>query len=229
MPGSSTDDVEQRVARLEQQEERLTRALQLLAQREAAPAGKRRRDWDALAAVIASFIGLLALAVSGYTAYVQRAQLRAQGEQLRAQVWPRLEIDFTDNDSDLSWHVVNQGTGPALVKAVRVMVGDALVTSWARAKKVVGYVDGEGATVSSITQSVLPAGRDVVIVRAGQDPPSRKRFRDLLSGGKHALKVTICYCSVLNDCWVTTDQARPPIEPSSPDSCPIKPGEQFKD
>jgi hypothetical protein len=60
------------------QQDRLIRALELLVQREAAPVGKRRRDWDAFAAVIASFIGFLALAVSAYTAYVQRQQLRAQ-------------------------------------------------------------------------------------------------------------------------------------------------------
>lgn len=190
--------------------------------RQAAPAGKPRRDWDALAAVIASFIGLLALAVSAYTAYVQR-------EQLRAQVWPRLEIDYTNNEPDLSWHVFNRGTGPARVIAVRVMVGDALVTSWGGAREAAGYVDGELTTTSSITESVLPAGRDVTLVRAGQDPPSQTRFRELLSGGKHALKVTICYCSVLNDCWVTTEQARPPIEPSPPGSCPIKPEERYKD
>src|SRR3569833_993373 len=93
MPGASTDDIEPRIARLERQDERLTRALELLAERAAAPAGKPGRDWDALAAVIASFIGLLALAVSGYTAYVQR-------EQLRAQVWPRLEIDYSSSDID---------------------------------------------------------------------------------------------------------------------------------
>lgn len=222
MSNAETGDVQQRIAHLERQDERLTRALELLAQRPAAPAGKQRRNWDALAAVIASFVGLLALAVSGYTAYVQR-------EQLRAQVWPRLEIDYSSNDADLSWHVTNKGTGPARVIAVRVMVGDALVTSWGGAKKVAGYVDEERTIGSSITESVLPAGKDVAFFSAREDPRSRAKFEELISGGKHALKVTICYCSVLNDCWVTTESARPPIEPGPRDSCPIAPGEQFKD
>ena len=46
-----------------------------------------RRDWDGLAAVIAAFVGLLALLVSGYTAYLQR-------QQVRAQVWPYLDPDM---------------------------------------------------------------------------------------------------------------------------------------
>jgi hypothetical protein len=219
---AETGDVEQRIARLEQYDQRLTRAIELLAERGAGPAGQRRRDWDALAAVIASFIGLLALAVAGYTAYVQR-------QQLRAQVWPRLEVSYSNNDQELAWHVHNQGTGPARVFAVRVVVGGTLVTTWGGVRKAADYVDGERATMSSITQSVLPAGKDVAMFRAGEDPQSRTRFQELLSGGKHALSVTICYCSVLDDCFVTTDQARPPIDPSPPDSCPIKRNEQFVD
>jgi hypothetical protein len=221
VPEASTGDVDEQTTDLTQQD-RLIQALELLAERAAASAGKRRRDWDALAAVIASFIGLLALAVSAYTAYVQR-------QQLRAQVWPRLEISYSNNDQELAWHVLNQGTGPARVIAMRVVVGGTLVTTWGGAKEAAGYVDGDRTTMSSINQSVLPAGKDVAMFRAGDDPQSRTRFGELLSGGKHALGVTICYCSVLDDCWVTTDQARPPIDPSPPDSCPIKPGEQFKD
>jgi hypothetical protein len=47
------------------------------------------RNWSALAAIVASLIGLMALVVSGYTAYVQR-------QQVRAQVWPYLMIGYAD-------------------------------------------------------------------------------------------------------------------------------------
>ena len=40
------------------------------ATREALSRPPNRRDWDAVAAVIAAFVGLLALCVSGYTAYL---------------------------------------------------------------------------------------------------------------------------------------------------------------
>jgi hypothetical protein len=48
---SDRDELAQRIARLEAQDQRLTQALELLAQREA-PAGRPRRDWNAYAAVI---------------------------------------------------------------------------------------------------------------------------------------------------------------------------------
>jgi len=113
MAESGTGDVEERIARLEQQDQRLTRALELLAQRDAARAVKPGRDWDAYAAVIASFVGILALAVSGYTAYEQR-------QQLRAQVWPYLQL--WRSDVNVGFYITNQGTGPARIIAARVMV-----------------------------------------------------------------------------------------------------------
>ena len=48
-------------------------------------------------AVIATFVGLCALCVSGYTAYVQR-------QQVRAVVWPILEFQ-TSNAPDIHFTV----------------------------------------------------------------------------------------------------------------------------
>jgi hypothetical protein len=56
---SGSEGVEERIARLEQQDERLTRALELLARHEAAPVAKPGRDWNACTAIIASCIGIL--------------------------------------------------------------------------------------------------------------------------------------------------------------------------
>ncbi len=58
---------------------------QLPSMPEASMNALRRRDGSGLAAVIAAFVGLLALCVSGYTAYLQR-------QQVRAQVWPYIEF-----------------------------------------------------------------------------------------------------------------------------------------
>ncbi len=229
MSHGDTGDVQQRMARLEQQEERLTRARELLAQRDAAPAGKRRRDWDALAAVIASFIGFLALAVSAYTAYVQREQLRAQGEQLRAQVWPHLDLSYSTVDAGMGWSATNQGTGPAQVIAMRVVVDDRAVTTWGDVKKAAGYSPGEGITTSWIHQMVIPPGKEIAFVRPHDDDRSRARFKELLPGGAHVLEVTLCYCSVLEECWATGATPLRRSTVSGPrDSCPIKASERFE-
>lgn len=219
MSDAETGDVEQRIARLEQQDQRLIRALELLAEREVAPAGKPRRDWDALAAVIAALIGLLALAVSGYTAYVQR-------EQLRAQVWPHLTIQSSNVDPD--WQVTNVGTGPARVTAMRVLVDGVPATTWDDVEKAAGYRRGEGVTRSFISRATLPAGKQVVFARPDAGEPSQVKFKDLLPDGKHTLHVTLCYCSVLDDCWIASSSDRMlDGRPITSDGCPITVAERF--
>ena len=202
------------------QQDRLIRALELLVQRGATPAGKRRRDWDALAAVIASFIGLLALGVSGYTAYVQR-------QQLRAQVWPHLALSHA-NTGSVAMFVTNQGTGPAQKIMMRVVVDGVAVTHWSDVQKAAGYSVGEGVIISQINGSVIPAGKQIAILRPNDQERSLTRFLELLPGGRHAVEVTLCYCSVLHECWATsTSQLEESDVPGPPESCPIRDAERF--
>src|SRR5262245_57135936 len=89
---SSGPAVDEWQARLEQHERQLEHALALLVQQRATTT---RRNWDAYAAVIATLVGLLALVVSAFTAYVQR-------QQLRAQVWPHLTVATAHGAMSLS-------------------------------------------------------------------------------------------------------------------------------
>ncbi len=88
MAGTDLERLEARVAELERQQEEL---LSTGPPRQPPAGGK---DWDALAAVIATFIGILALAVAGYTSYLQR-------QQLRAQVWPRVQMGASNIEMKL--------------------------------------------------------------------------------------------------------------------------------
>src|SRR5438067_13161225 len=88
-------------------------------------------------AVIATFVGLCALCVSGYTAYVQR-------QQVRAAVWPILEFDF--GNGPIRFILANKGVGPAIIKHVIVRVDDHPVKKWAEVLEKLlgpGYHPGE--------------------------------------------------------------------------------------
>jgi hypothetical protein len=183
------------------------------------PAAKPRRSWDGYAAVIATFIGLLALLISGYTAYVQR-------QQLRAQIWPHLEIMTSNVPPAIGVHIVNGGTGPARVTAVRVTVDGKPVTSWADAQKAMG-ADRGGVITSQLSGTVVPAGKDATILQP-RDEAASARFNQLFLSGKHPVDMTICYCSVLDECWVTTSGSAPDAVPD-PDACPIRSAERFKE
>jgi hypothetical protein len=212
-----TDDLDERLARLEQHDQHLTQALELLARREA-PAVKRGKNWDVYAAVIASFIGLLALAVSGYTAYVQR-------QQLRAQIWPHLELEFSS--VLLSFSASNQGTGPARVTAMRVAVHGKPLRNWEEVQEAAGFVEAERLRRTSFSTSVLPAGKDTVLIKPGDSEQARTKFQDLLPGHKHAITITVCYCSVLDECWTAMLGFRRIVLEHASSDCPIAPEERF--
>ena len=71
-------------------------------------------------------------------------------------------------------------------------------------------------------------GKDFTIFRSEDDEQSRAKFQELLPRGKHALSMTVCYWSVLDDCWATTlDIADEHSEGRPADSCPIPAAERF--
>jgi hypothetical protein len=64
--------------------------------------------------IIATLVGVSALFVSGYTAYVQR-------QQVRAAVWPILEYG-TSSEPKIRFTLDNKGGGPAIIRNVIVRV-----------------------------------------------------------------------------------------------------------
>ena len=180
----------------------------------------RERNWDAFAAVIAAMIGLLALAVSGYTAYLQR-------QQVRAQVWPHLEIS-TSNYRDLNLAVSNQGLGPAKVTAVRVRVDGKPFKQWYEVMRAFGQKGNEGFSFSTLNGTVVPPDKTIQIFLPADTDESRKMFESFLNEDTHKFEIDLCYCSVLDECWYTTDNAKPHQDQTKPiDQCPITEAEQF--
>jgi hypothetical protein len=115
--------------------------------------------------IIATLVGVSALFVSGYTAYVQR-------QQVRAAVWPILEYS-TGNDPRIHFALNNKGVGPAIIRHVVVKVDDQPVRNWDNAlEKLLG--PGEYKyTQSTISGHVLAAGEsmDVMIPKNSDGSP----------------------------------------------------------
>jgi hypothetical protein len=148
--------------------------------------------------MIASFVGLLALVLAGYTAYLQR-------KQAGAQVWPRVEMGRHGYRGTLV--AANHGVGPARVKAVRVTVDGKPIRRWDELVKAVGY-DGTYFQ-SQISGRVMPAGQEIDMLEAGKKPEERKMI-DLVAQAlfsdeaPHRAAILLCYCSVFDDCWLTS-------------------------
>lgn len=175
------------------------------------------RNWDAVTALIAALIGVLALLVSGYTAYIQR-------QQVRAQVWPRLLLaNFT---SEGAMKMLNKGVGPAIVRSVEVAVDGRPQRDWKEVVAALGLPPSPLRT-STIGDYVISANEEVPVVVFAD----AGRFREFRDASRAHLTIDVCYCSTLDDCWTYRDRmddARPAVAPVG--SCPVAvDGKHFDD
>jgi hypothetical protein len=177
----------------------------------------REIRWDAAAAIIASLVGLLALMIAGYTAYIQR-------QQVSAQVWPYLLWANSDNQTEYMW--MNKGVGPAIVKSAQVLVDGKPQHNWAAVMRSL-RLEPINYGQSTFNGNVLSAGETLDWLKF-MDHASFQRFRDAARRAKLDFKV--CYCSTLGDCWVNdttkgNGNVRIPV-----DKCPAVPvPQQFDD
>jgi hypothetical protein len=172
--------------------------------------------WDAAAAIIASLVGLLALIVAGYTAYIQR-------QQVSAQVWPYLMMADSDNSSEYMWF--NKGVGPAQVKSVQAFVDGKLQRNWTSvfmSMRLAGMDYGQ----STLNGDVLSAGEKLDWLQF-KDHRDFQAFREAAHHTKLDFKV--CYCSTLGDCWIN-DSAKGWGNRQPVGKCPAVPeSQQFDD
>jgi hypothetical protein len=181
------------------------------------PRGDARR-WDAVAAVVAALIGFLALLVSGYTAYVQR-------QQVRAQVWPYLIL--SNYDTDRSLNVFNKGVGPAILRTARVRIDGHPQPDWDHVLDALGVPKPREHYISTIHTIVLSPNDRVAIVSFDDDTVYRT-FRD---AALKRMQTDLCYCSTLGDCWTYADSIfgnAPKVDPVA--ECPAIPADEaFRD
>src|SRR5438477_11816638 len=116
-------------------------------------------------AVIATLVGVCALCVSGYTAYMQR-------QQVRAAVWPILEF-YSSNAPDIHFTLANKGVGPAIIRTVIVKVDGQPVKNWYEVlDKPVGPGQHPGSE-SDMSGRVFAAGEATTLF-ASSDPATGK-------------------------------------------------------
>jgi len=164
----------------------------------AVPEEKETRAASLYETFIATFIALLAVCVAGYTAYMQR-------QQVRAAVWPILEFD-SSNGPDIHFTVAKKGVGPAIIRRVIVMVDGQPVRNW---NDVLDKCLGPGKhrySESDITGHVFAPGESVNVFTP-HDPegnPLTDRSNPLwveMNKDRGRVSVEICYSSTLGECW----------------------------
>lgn len=163
----------------------------------------------ALAQTVTAVVAVL---ISCAAMYATWEQARASRIQTEAQVWPRLMIynnQTLDDAGEPVFEVMiaNRGIGPAEVRSMRVFRGDEVIRQYS---DIVDALPDLGRDVrirrSFINYRIFSPGEEsVVIGAAGQD------VIDALNEVIAGYAVEICYCSILDQCWLMTDDTSSPI------------------
>jgi hypothetical protein len=185
----------------------------------AVPDEKETRTASRYEAFIATFIALLAVSVAGYTAYMQR-------QQVRAAVWPILEFD--SSNGPIRFTLANKGVGPAIIKHVILKVDNQPVKNWVEVLEKIlgpGYHPGEESDMSG---RVFAAGESMNVFTPHDDAQNPVAFNKSdplwakLDAGRGHITVEICYCSTLGECWILRGGGMSPGTTTQTRHCPTR-------
>ena len=191
----------------------------------AVPDEKETRTASRYETFIATFIALLAVSVAGYTAYMQR-------QQVRAAVWPILEFD--SSNGPIRFTLANKGVGPAIIKHVILKVDNQPVKNWAEVLEKIlgpGYHPGEESDMSG---RVFGAGESMNVFTPhdeAQKPIPFDKANPLwakLDAGRGRVTVEICYCSTLSECWTLRAGGMTPGTTTETRRCPTPSDTTFR-
>src|SRR5437868_1227887 len=117
-------------------------------------------------AIIATLVGVSALVVSSYTAYIQH-------QQVRAQVYPIVELGIGFSDEEVHVDLSNKGSGPALIRNVLLSVAGQPIHNWVElVTRAVGKEhDSRDLSYYSFGRSVIAAGEHIRVLSFPCKPP----------------------------------------------------------
>jgi len=175
------------------------------------------------------FIGFCALCVGGYTAYMQR-------QQVRAQVWPILEFDSSNGPIRLT--LANKGAGPAIIKHAIVKVDGHPMRNWTQVLDTLLGPPAVGQkhhySESDMNSHVLSANENMDIFTPQDDNNKPVQFDRSnpfwvkLNDERFRVSVEICYCSTLGECWTLRAGGSGPSSTTECRGCPKSSAESFE-
>jgi hypothetical protein len=174
----------------------------------------RNNPWD-WGTIIASLIGLVAVIIAGYTAHVEY-------EQIRAPVWPYLQMvkKVNDQDSDYGLVAKNPGVGPVIVKSLQIQVDGRTVGNWSTLFRSIGFKPSGGMHRSSLNKSVIASGGMVRWLAFDHGKDFHEFVKDW---DRHRVSARICYSSSMGTSWRVVISKGASLTPQPVSGCPDLP------
>ncbi|PEN14811.1 hypothetical protein CRI94_00505 [Longibacter salinarum] len=162
-------------------------------------------DWllepQTLIALSAVLIGVCGLFVSLYETSLMR-------QEQRAEVWPRVTLGFTINDTLVTFIAENAGVGPARVQSAEVRHNDSTVANWGELmRRTLSGPLSVNSSVNLVNGRVMSPEKRVEFATFDfRDEEEAAALSESIFDGKTDIRA--CYCSVYDECWVTSLQNR---------------------
>ena len=198
------------------------------------------RSFDFILPVAALFVSFVSIFIAWHHGQIMRDLVRQNERMVEAESLPYLEISTSDLSADLKTPtlrltVQNEGVGPARIAEVVMLVHgrpvpdfntmvDQCCAPGLLQAKVGGQKQLRGMRNGEVVLSTL-RGR---MIRPGEAVdafawPMTDANKGLVQKVNAAVAsddvdMSICYCSVFNDCWVRTDHDRRPMPVKQ---CPV--------
>lgn len=185
------------------------------------PAGKPwHRHFETVGSITAIVVGVAAL-------YVSWDQGRVMREEVRASVWPAVQLDgFVSRDESTisaGLNLSNAGVGPALIRRISVFHEGELLSGFDEvASRMPADAD---PSRQSVTGRILGAGDRIEAFSfrypLGDDPADAVELERAMS---QSWRVEVCYCSSLGQCWIARADGSIPLEA---EACEQTPGSRL--
>ena len=177
--------------------------------------GNRLEMVIAVCAVITSVVALI----------IGWDQARIMRLQQKAEIWPIVQVTHLNDASEgvvtYSLELENAGVGPALIESHVILIPDAPATE--DFDEMLAYLapemsDDVAKGSLAIDSRVIRQGTSVRPIHAAWDATDEnmaameRMVDDFVSGAREAPGVFVCYCSILDECWVSStlsEQVRP--------------------
>ena len=138
-------------------------------------------------------VALSALLISVVTTIIGLYSTMIDRSYARASVWPRVEIyrSHSLEKGYFSYGVMNNGTGPAIIKYAKVTYKDKPVKKWS------DFIVETSLVQSHIGTRILPSQANVSVVNIA----NKAYVADMLEIDKQ-VTIELCYCSIYDECWL---------------------------
>jgi hypothetical protein len=155
------------------------------------PAKSRRLTAEMITAITAVVIGVGAIGVSLYETTLTR-------QQLKGSAWPNIEGGFSYSEEGFRYFLTNSGVGPAKIQYAEITVDGDAVRDWGEFFERLGLDVGRYVT-SYVARGALPPGAVHNVLVLDSEQPVDELYQQ-----QDRVRISVCYCSVYDDCWIKT-------------------------